>query len=186
MSVKQATELWLIRHAPVIGDGCLYGRRDLAARMPPAPVLTLPAGARLISSPARRCLETAGVLCPGRAPQTDPDLWEQDFGDWEGMPYAELPDLGPLPPDKLAAHRPPNGESFVDVCARVAPVIRGLASGEDTVVVAHAGVIRAALAMATGHVPSALQFEIAPLSTTRITLLNSGDSIIRAVNLPAG
>lgn len=158
--------LFLIRHAPPLNDGCLAGRRDIDAdcadrgafdRMRAA----LPAGAAHWASPARRCRQTAAAL--GLTPQVFAALWEQDYGRWEGLPFAQLPDLGALPPPDLAAHRPEGGESFNDMARRAqAQIVQ--AGGGDTVIVAHAGTVRAALSLVVG--PAALSFSVAPLSLT--------------------
>ena len=188
MPTGKTTDLYLIRHAPVAGDGRVYGRRDLPAVLDdPTAIAALaraiPARARIVSSPARRCRQTAHALRPGKTPQTDPALWEQDFGAWEGVAHGDLPDLGPLDTVALAAHRPPKGESFDDLCARTAPALAGLAAlGTDVLVVCHAGTIRAALAWAMGANAPALSFDIAPLSLTRITALSGGGAVIREVN----
>lgn len=181
MGAAEATELWLIRHAPVIGTG-VAGRRD-----PPADCRETPALAglraalgrfdRVAVSPALRCRQTAEAL--GLSGAADPRLWEQDFGAWEGL--AALPDLGPLPPEALAALRPPGGESFADLCARTRPAITDLATGGRVAVVAHAGTVRAGLALALGAVAPALAFEVAPLSATVLRLFPEGASIA-AVN----
>jgi alpha-ribazole phosphatase len=178
-----ATELILIRHAPAQNGGRLCGRTDVAADLSGAYLARLasilPAPSRLISSPARRCRETAAALWPGSAMELDDRLWEQDFGTWEDRPYADLPDLGPLSPGDLAGHRPPGGESFADLCARAAPALA--ACGAATVV-AHAGTVRAALVLALGAIPAALAFEVAPLSVTRLVRMTEGRWSIRAVN----
>lgn len=181
MTRAPTTELLMIRHAPVVADGRLAGRRDVAADFSAASLAGLTAeiaGAALVASPAQRCLQTAATLCPGQPPETDPRLWEQDFGAWEGLPFADLPDLGPLTGAALAAHRPPGGESFADLCARVGPALEALAlRGGRVAVVAHAGVVRAALARAMGDVAGALAFQVAPLSLTRIIAAPGGWSI---------
>lgn len=185
MTRAPTTELLMIRHAPVVADGRLAGRRDVAADFSAVSLAGLTAeivGAALVASPARRCLDTAAALCPGQTPETDPRLWEQDFGAWEGLPFADLPDLGPLTGAALAAHRPPGGESFANLCARVAPALEALAArGGRVAVVAHAGVVRAALARAMGDVAGngagALAFQVAPLSLTRIIAAPGGWSI---------
>ena len=181
MAPGAATELLMIRHAPVVADGRLAGRRDVAADFSRVSVEGLRAeiaGAALVASPARRCLETAAAVCPGVTPETDLRLWEQDFGAWEGLPFADLPDLGPLSGANLAAHRPPGGESFADLCARVAPVLDTLAArGGQIAVVAPAGVVRAAIARATGDLAGALAFQVAPLSLTRIVAGPGGWSV---------
>lgn len=175
----------LIRHAPAIHGGRLAGRRDVPADLsdraafrwlwariqadPPAHVQV---------SPARRCLWTACALYTTEATRADPRLWEQDFGEWEGVPFSALPDLGRLSGDALAAHRPPGGESFNDMIARVQPALT-TASG-TMLVIAHAGTVRAALALAVGPA-AALRFEISPLSLTVMTRSGS-DWTVRSVN----
>ena len=188
---EERPELVLIRHAPVAEPGVLNGRRDVAARLSPEPVDALALGvgrvARVIVSPALRCRQTAAALWPGTDPMEDARLWEQDFGDFEGRALTDLPDLGEMTPEALAAHRWPGGESFADVCARVTPGLQDAARlAEDlaapVAVVAHAGVIRAALALVTGHVPGALAFEIAPLSATRLGVWRGAPVSVRSVN----
>lgn len=156
----------LIRHAPALHGGRLAGRRDVAADCSDADALTWLRRAigpgEVLLSPALRCRQTAAAL--GLVGREDAALWEQDFGDWEGLEFAALPDLGPLSSEALAAHRPPGGESFDDICARVQPVLTDVLA--DSVVVAHAGVVRAALALVVGA--RALSFAVAPLSLTRM------------------
>ncbi len=173
MGARAATELILIRHAPALTGGRLCGRTDVPADCSDAArILALRAAigtpGRLVISPALRCRQTAEALWPGGDAETDADLWEQDFGAWEGRKAGGIPDLGPLAPDDLARHRPPGGESFADLCARVAPAVVRLAGGGRVTVVAHAGTVRAALALALGAVPPALAFEVAPLSLSRL------------------
>lgn len=157
--------VWLIRHAPGMDGGALAGRRDIDADCSDSAALSrlaarLPNGATALRSPARRCVQTAEAL--GLDATEDERLWEQSFGQWEGLPYDKLPDLGRLSPMALAGHRPEGGENFMDMAARVIPVLRGL--DRDTVIVAHAGTVRAALSLVVG--PAALAFSVAPLSLT--------------------
>ena len=138
----------------------------------------------LVTSPAQRCVQTAAVLLPQMPSRRDPRLWEQDFGQWEGMPHTDLPDLGPLSTAEIAAHRPPMGESFDDLCARALPALQGHQG--RVAIVAHAGVIRAALGWALGRQDAGLAFQIAPLSLTKIILLADGQCAIAFVNWTAG
>lgn len=183
-----ATDLLLIRHAPALTDGRMAGRRDVDADCSDALAFATLRGAigqadHILASPALRCLQTAATLWPDLIPQQDPRLWEQDFGVWEGMPYADLPDLGTLSTADLAAHRPPNGESFLDLCARTKPALQdAIALRGKVVIVAHAGVIRAALGLALGAAAQGLSFQIAPLSLTTITALPRGVFSISGVN----
>jgi broad specificity phosphatase PhoE len=188
MTPLAPSELVLIRHAPAETGGRLCGRRDVPARLDDRATLARLAAAlrgvrQVVTSPALRCRQTAEALFPGAAPASDPRLWEQDFGAEDGMAYADLPDLGPLPREALAERRPPGGESFADMAARVIPALEELAGAEEpVVVVAHAGTVRAGLALALGSVPAALAFEVAPLSLTRLRRLGGAFSVA-CVNL---
>jgi alpha-ribazole phosphatase len=186
-----ASELVLIRHAPAETGGRLCGRRDVPAMLDDAAALGRLAAAlsgvrQVVTSPALRCRQTAGALFPDATPVEDARLWEQDFGAEDGMAYADLPDLGPLTREALAERRPPGGESFADMAARVTPALVALAAeaarGGPVAVVAHAGTVRAGLALALGVVPAALAFEVAPLSVTRLRCLDGAFSVV-CVNL---
>ncbi|SCY35979.1 histidine phosphatase family protein [Paracoccus tibetensis] len=171
----------ILRHAMPLTGGRLAGRTEVDAdcsdRTALAAMAARVVGAEVIASPARRCIQTADAM--GLSPvRVDPALWEQDYGAWEGQSYADLPDLGPLPLEALAAHRPPGGESFRDMAARVRPVLEGLE--RDTLLIAHAGTVRAGLAMVVGD--AALSFSVAPLSLT--ILRRAGPEwAVEAVNL---
>lgn len=190
MRAPPATILSFIRHAPVAPAGRLFGRTDARADCSDSAgfaALNAKLGApdARITSPALRCRQTAACLWPDHAPPNDPRLWEQDFGTWEGMAFTDLPDIGALDAGALAAHRPPQGESFADLHARVAPALRALAlthAGQHLALVVHAGVIRAALADALNTVASGLAFQIAPLSLTRIIASPQGDMSVSCVN----
>ncbi|WP_039019516.1 histidine phosphatase family protein [Halocynthiibacter namhaensis] len=181
MGLLASSVLTLVRHAPVVGDGCMYGRRDLAANCTDVAAFAqvtamLPTPARLIASPAIRCIQTAKMLWPNQMPTPASALWEQNFGDWEGLPYAQLPDLGDVSATDLAAYRGHGGESFDDVVARVSAGLRDIAREGSATCVVHAGTIRAAIAMAVGA-PGALAFSVDNLSATQITILPDGVAI---------
>ncbi|RME67229.1 MAG: histidine phosphatase family protein, partial [Alphaproteobacteria bacterium] len=134
-----------------------------------------------VTSPARRCIQTLDAIWPDQAARprrsAEPRLWEQDFGAWEGVAYDKLPDLGALSLAALAAHRPPGGESFADVCARTQAALADMLAsrrGQTLCLCAHAGSIRAALALALGAVSAALCFRIDYLSLT--VLRHFGDA----------
>ena len=189
--MQMGTRLLMIRHAPALHGGALAGRRDVAADVSQTDqiaALRARLDARDISqilvSPALRCVQTAQAIWPeNKVFRHDMRLWEQDFGAWEGVPFADLPDLGPLSSEQLARHAPPGGESFLDLCARVTPALQELAQGSGCVaVIAHAGVVRAGLALALeAHAP-ALRFEVAPLSVTEISCVAGHGWSIAGVN----
>ena len=150
------TLLALIRHAPTEWSrtGRLQGRADppltaLPAWRPPTEL----AGFRVLTSPLRRCVETARAL--GLDAAVEPRLAEMDWGEWEGETVAGLrARLGPAMEGAEAAgldFRPPGGESPRDVQRRLAPLLRDIARrGEPTAAITHKGVIRAIFAEAAG------------------------------------
>lgn len=83
--------------------------------------------------------------------QRDARIREFDFGLWEGLTWREIVDRWP----QLADHggtaakfyTPEGGESFLDVCTRVASFIDDLRATphERVLVVTHAGVLHAVL-----------------------------------------
>ncbi|HPE25702.1 histidine phosphatase family protein [Albidovulum sp.] len=174
MDSSRATELILIRHAPAITGGRLCGRTDVAADLGDGPAVDalrhmLGEPDHVWCSPALRCRQTLNALWPGKVAREDGALWEQHFGEWEGRAHADIPDIGPLSGQALAAHRPPSGESFVDLCRRAGPAIERAADHPGRVaIVAHAGIVRAALALALGDPAAALVFDVSPLSATRL------------------
>ena len=104
------------------------------------------------------------------------DLAEQAFGDWQGMTWDEIREA--FGAEHAAFWRapgdsaPPGGESLAQVIARVAGVIErvtGANAGGDIVAVAHAGSIRAAVALALGlDGARSLAFRFDNLSVTRL------------------
>lgn len=186
--MSRVTRWWWIRHAPVAAPaGRLYGRSDVAADISDTDSLAalaaaLPDRAVWLASPLQRATRTAeALLAAGGRENTEcraePEFMEQDFGAWEGRGYDTIAaDFW----DDPAGNRPPGGESFVDLVARVAAAIgrwNGEARGRHIVAVAHAGVIRAALAHALapalapdhgGAAAEALRFAVDPLSLTRL------------------
>lgn len=80
--------------------------------------------AAVISSPLRRSYDTAAAAADalGLPVRVDDDLIETDFGQWEGLTFAEAADRHPdLHRQWLrdTGLRPPGGESFDDVSERV-------------------------------------------------------------------
>jgi broad specificity phosphatase PhoE len=185
-NLSTVTRWWWVRHATVqTGVGMVYGQMDLDADCTdtaPFEALAayLPAGAILLTSDLKRTTQTADAIrAAGLAmpPATVvPALREQSFGDWQGMTHEEFAALGDTVPHRHwrapAFMRAPNGESFADLIARVAPAITRLSTaheGADIVAVAHGGTIRAAMALALGLDPErALAFSTVNLGVTRL------------------
>jgi alpha-ribazole phosphatase len=159
----QAMKLWLVRHAtPLVEPGICYGRQDVpadndaTAECAQALAELLPANIRIISSPLQRCEQLSQSLCGRRTDltyQIDSRLQEMHFGAWEGRAWQDI-----APADLQAwtdgfAHHAVggNGESTMQVMARVAEAFDELQGPGDTLWVTHAGVIRAAELIARGQ-----------------------------------
>ena len=186
------TRWWWIRHAPVVGfDGRFYGGADVECDVSDTAAFDnlaswLPSRAIWVTSHLKRAHDTADALVnAGLALEErleEPDIGEQQYGDWEGLTYAELSEhqleaANGRPWHKFwlapADHRAPGGgESFVDVIDRVSTVMRRITEvypGRDIVAVSHGGAIRAALAYTLEINPDkALCFSVENLSTTRM------------------
>ena len=183
-------DVFLIRHARTRPAGFLYGRTDADCDEIETPLKDrlseiLTDCQALYSSPAIRCVKTCQAVFPGQPPKRIESFWEQSFGDWEGLAFENVPDVGALKGDDLARFAPPNGESFADLCARVQPALIGLLNAEHahtTAVFAHAGVIRACLSLAFDSPAAALTCEIDPLSVTRLRALSDSQFSVVCVN----
>jgi alpha-ribazole phosphatase len=187
-----ATQLWLIRHAPVDGPRGVIHAADAPADLSDiiafaALKARLPAHAHAVCSPMRRTRQTAGMLRLDAA--DDADFAEQDFGAWTGRRHDDLAtEVGAAYREfweSPATSRPPGGESFVDQIERAKSGLARLPAG-DAVLVVHSGTIRAVLAIALDlAADGALRFAIDPLSLTRIDRLAGGWRVVRVNQRPA-
>lgn len=191
------TGFWLIRHALVSENerAFLYGIRDvslcpdtLVAQRPQYRSLAahLPRPARWFCTPLSRTRRTAEAIFAAGYPEQPltvvPGLIEQDLGDFQGLPHADLPARLQAPAHPFwplaATERPPNGESMQEVVTRVGAAMDELAAahaGQDLVVVSHGGAIRAAVAHALGvEAQVALHFSVHNISLTRLDRLDTG------------
>jgi broad specificity phosphatase PhoE/ribonuclease HI len=131
--------------------------REQAARAAARALEVAPSIAAVISSPLKRCLETAAAFT-GIPVETDDDLIECDFGDWEGLTFAEVRERFPAELDRWLASTavaPPGGESFQQVAMRVRRAVRRLQerhAGQQIAVVSHVTPIKLLLrdALAAG------------------------------------
>jgi alpha-ribazole phosphatase len=188
------TRWWWIRHAPVREDGGrIYGQKDLPCDCSDAQVFAnlatlLPRKAIWITSNLMRTHQTAAAIWEAAAmPAPDfrqeKDFAEQNFGDWQGLDRASFLQSRKQEPDTYwyapAEERAPNGESFVDVVARVSAAIDRLTheyEGTDIISVAHGGTIRAALVLALGLTPRrGLAFTTDNCSVTRLDYYRGED-----------
>jgi ribonuclease H / adenosylcobalamin/alpha-ribazole phosphatase len=195
------TNLGQSRDLGLTADG-----RLLAGRLGRAITLELaaldPAELRFISSPARRCLDTAaailGALPSGARPevQVDAALREIDYGTWEGLSGEECrrrdPTLRKAWEADPFATAAPSGESGGEVAARafpaLGPIEDWLAADRSSaaIVVSHNHVLRLRLAALIGF-PMAdyrRRLVVEPGSYSIVTFAAAGRTIRRVAVLP--
>ncbi|HWW47487.1 MAG TPA: histidine phosphatase family protein [Xanthobacteraceae bacterium] len=182
----EITRWWWVRHAPVrVDNGHIYGQQDLPCDCTDTVVFDavakiLPRTAVWYSSHLQRTHQTAAAIFAAGmhevALRQEPAFAEQHLGEWQGRNRLEFfasraPEIGSYwfaPADERA----PGGESFNDLAERVCAAIdriNAMHRGEDIVVVAHGGPIKAAIAHALGLPPKAgFAFAIDNCSVTRL------------------
>ena len=156
---RQGMEIILIRHTNVaVSKSVCYGQSDVgladtfgAEKETLLGKLGLSAHPVVYSSPASRCIRLAASISP--AYLTDGRLHELDFGRWEMLPWAEIPEseLNPWMADFVNAS-PPGGENFVALHNRTENFLREILRTDHSqaIVVTHAGVIRSLLCHCLG------------------------------------
>ena len=202
MSLQPSTRWWWLRHAPVPDpEARITGRLDLPCDTSDSEWFSLfarrlPRNAVLVESGLMRCGQTIGALEAAGLPLPpaliEPGLLEQDFGRWQGRTWNDLAAIqDPALPgfwQNPATATPPGGESFAATLERVGETVLRLTAeyaGRDIIAVAHAGTIRAALAIALDVPPeAALGFVVDPLSLTRVDALPGGWRVVGVNWLP--
>lgn len=193
---QDVTRWWWVRHAPVINpSGAIYGQGDVHADTSDdaaydALSRLLPDNPVWMHSSLLRTRQTGEAVLRARS-RANPDFqmpefvvdrhfMEQDFGDWQGKHRTDIrAELKRDHPLWLApAHlRPPGGESFLDMMARVGHGIEHhnqTRPGRDIVCFAHGGTIRSVLAYVMGIAPEAsLGFQIDNLSITEASYFSA-------------
>ena len=183
--------LLLLRHGPTGAsrEGAPLGRLDLPVdpqgrdRWPQVRAELLGLGPeRVLCSPLARSREHAldlGLPC-----RILPGLAEQDFGAWDGRPWAELAGTEAFFADPLDC-APPGGESYRACAARALASLREALEDRPTLVLAHAGPLRALLADALGlPLERALDLAWDPFGLTRLERMPGGRCWLRYHNRP--
>ena len=166
-----AATVYIIRHAEA--EGNIYRRCHglYDSLLTPRAYQQLPCLAKrfenvplaaVYASPLFRARTTAqAVAAPhGLTVELRNDLHEIDMGDWEDLPWAELPHGWPDQYAKWCARpweaAPPHGETVMQAGARMLNEVRRLAQendGKAIAVVTHGSAIRGALTIAHGFPP---------------------------------
>jgi broad specificity phosphatase PhoE len=110
----------------------------------------------VVASPFLRARETARVIAEIlKLPlEVEPLLYERDVGVLQGQSYDALHAALNYDADAPWLWKPEGGESYVDVQARVAPILDRLAqahASRDVVIVSHGGVMQTLWAHVTGQ-----------------------------------
>ncbi|MGH1464316.1 MAG: histidine phosphatase family protein [Cognatishimia sp.] len=154
------TQLFLVRHGPTHAKG-MVGWSDLPADLNDRAALArleahLPKNALMVSSDLTRAKQTASAIQGHRQRlQHEPGLREIHFGDWELLKFDEVEDQELIRAywDQPGDIRPPNGESWNQVCSRVDTTVDRLLATypkENLIIVAHFGMILTQIQRATG------------------------------------
>lgn len=191
------TRLHLVRHGPTHVKG-MVGWSDMPADLSDTAAIArlsahLPEAALVISSDLSRAAATADAIqgARRRLPHR-PDLREINFGTWE---LRSFKDIEAEDPARARAYwetpgdtRPPGGESWHEVRARVDAAIDALIAeypGGDLIVVAHFGVILTQVQRALAlDADQAFGHRIDNLSVTEIARDGPGWQVSRINHLP--
>ncbi|WP_295234060.1 alpha-ribazole phosphatase [Sediminibacterium sp.] len=151
-------EIYLIRHTtPKVEKGICYGQVDLditetfleevEAIKPHLPSDEI----KVYSSPLQRCKKLADALFDGLAIDVHDDLMELNCGQWELLPWNDIPKEEIQPwMDDFVNVAVPKGESYVDLHNRVVKRFNEIVSRQESaVIVAHGGVLRSILSHIT-------------------------------------
>lgn len=150
--------IYVCRHGRTEANasGLLLGRADppldaVGIKQAAQIAAALPAGARVMSSPLSRCVQTAEAY--GAEVEIVDDLIELDYGDFD------LTSMGNIDPEVMREWRsnpgftPPNGESLQQLANRVGAFLDDLtaSAGErDVALFSHVSPIKASVAWALG------------------------------------
>ncbi len=115
---------------------------------------------RVVCSDTGRAEQTARIIAAphGLEPEPAEGLREKYYGKWEGLTAAEIDARHPgtrfkADRDTRATHRPPDGETMVEVRERVKRFLLDLVArsrGKSLLVVTHSGVVRAVDSLCSG------------------------------------
>ncbi|MCF6521824.1 histidine phosphatase family protein, partial [Streptomyces sp. JJ36] len=146
----------------------------------------------VISSPLRRCRETAAVVAGrlGLEVRTDEGLRETDFADWEGLTFAEVQQRHPGDLERWLASpeaRPTGGgESFAEVARRVAvsrDKILARHPGKTVLLVSHVTPVKSLVRLALEAPPEALfRMELSAASLSAVAYFADGNASVRLLN----
>ena len=184
------TPLFLLRHGPTDASvkGAPLGRMDLPVRADAQPHWAevrselLGMGIqRVLTSDLQRARLHALDL--GLPTLVLPDLAEQSFGAWDGIPWSEIKGGDAFLANPVQTC-PPGGESFAHCASRALLALQGALQGDQsTLVLAHGGSLRAILAHFLGlSLERALDLSWQPWGLTRLDVYAANRAVLRFHN----
>jgi len=188
------TPLYLLRHGPTVASlaGAPLGRLDLPVSAegqlawPRVRAHLLGLGLqRVLTSNLQRAKVHALEL--GLPTLILPDLGEQAFGEWEGVPWDQIPGAE-LYLQNPVLGTPPGGESFARCASRALLALQGALEGDQaTLVLAHGGPLRAIVAHFLGlSLERALDLAWQPFGLTKLEIFGPNRALLRYHNVPLG
>ena len=194
------TRLLLLRHGetPLSAERRFSGRGDpalnergLAQAQAAARRLSAYDVSAVVSSPLQRAAQTAAAVAAafGVDVVTNDGFAETDFGEWEGLTFAEI--RGGWPKEMAAwladpDVAPPGGESFTATFARVQSARDKLLAehpGATVVLVSHVTPIKTLLRQALEAPPQALyRIHLDPASLSTTDWWPGGQAVVRLLN----
>lgn len=146
--------IYLIRHTkPNVKSGTCYGWSDLDVDISfnneletiKQKISNLN-NFKFYSSPLMRCSKLAKALANGNTIHYDERIKELNFGKWEGLEWDNIPEeeMNIWGADYIN-NIVPEGESYSIMLERISDFWKNININEDSVIVAHDGVIRAIL-----------------------------------------
>ena len=146
----------------------------------------------IVSSPLRRCLDTAAAFeAAGYEIETrvEEGFRETDFGEWEGLTFAEVRERHPAEMDAWLADpsvAPPGGESFTAVARRVETALDKLKvryRHRTVLVVSHVTPIKTLVRLALEAPQSALyRMHLDVASVSEVHWYDDGPAVLRGFN----
>jgi probable phosphoglycerate mutase len=198
-----ATRLVLVRHGETMftAERRYSGRGDVdlsptgeaqAAATAERLSTMVQAVASVVTSPLSRCRRTAEAIAArlGPAPvRVEERLIECDFGEWEGLTFADVKQRWPEQLDTWLAATdvaPPGGESFVTVATRVRAAVADIVAtnpGQTVVVVSHVAPIKLVLRDALAATDAFLhRLFLDPAGISLLDVWPDGGIAVRTVN----
>ena len=192
MTTPALPQIWLVRHGETAWSlsGQHTGRTDIPltehGEQVAAALKARLAGrsfAKVFTSPSLRARRTCELAGFGNVAVSDPDLFEWDYGQYEGRRTAEI--IVERPGWKLFEHGSPGGETLAEVAARADNVVAKLrALNGDALLFAHRDILRVVVARWVGL--AALEAQRFYMDPASISVLgydhDASEPIVRRLN----